>query len=180
MGVDKLFEMILSLPIKERTQLLRRIRENSDLWYELQNLPAELDYPTDMHYLLIFDGGSKGNPGEGYGSYALIRCDTGQQKIERINFPGKITNNQAEYLTLIHALHALLDKIRQSQKDPRDYRIEIRGDSQLVVNQICHRWKANDTRMQSLRDQALAALEQFGDYRILHHPREHSVAVLGH
>lgn len=137
-------------------------------------------YPQDVHYLLIFDGGSKGNPGRGYGSYVLIRCDTGQQKLRRLDFGDDVTNNEAEYRTLIEALQALVDTIRAHGKDPKRYRLEVRGDSQLVINQLTGAWKARDPRMRALRDEALNLLQQFGAYRVVHQDRSRSVEVLGH
>ncbi len=136
--------------------------------------------PEDVHYLLVFDGGSKGNPGQGYGSYVLVRCDTGQQKLRRLQFGEKVTNNEAEYRTLIEGLRALLGIIREHGKDPRRYRLEVRGDSLLVVNQLTGAWKARDPRMRALRDEALALLRQFGAFRVRHHEREASVELFGH
>ncbi|MDQ7030491.1 MAG: ribonuclease HI family protein [Ardenticatenia bacterium] len=140
----------------------------------------DLDLPHDVHYLLIFDGGSKGNPGRGYGSYVLVRCDTGQQKLRRLEFGENITNNEAEYCALIAGLRALLGIIRAHGKDPRRYRLEVRGDSLLVVNQVAGTWKATDPRMRTLRDEAVNLLRQFGAYQIRHHGRETSVKLLGH
>lgn len=138
------------------------------------------EWPQDVHYVLIFDGGSKGNPGKGYGSYMLVRTDTGQRKTQRLEFPGELTNNEAEYKTLIEAVRTLLEKIRAHGKDPAAYRLEVRGDSALVINQVSGRWKARDDRMAALRDEALALLNQFGGWRIKHHERDNSVKWLGH
>ncbi len=139
-----------------------------------------IERPKDVHYLIIFDGGSKGNPGRGYGSYALVRCDTGEQKIRRLELGDNVTNNEAEYRTLIEALRALIGIIRAHGKDPRRYRVEVRGDSQLVVNQLTGAWKARDKRMRVLRDEALSLLQQFGEYRVVHQDRRETVRVLGH
>ncbi len=141
---------------------------------------TQAPWPQDVHYVLIFDGGSKGNPGKGYGSYMLVRTDTGQRKIEHFDLEGLLTNNEAEYKTLIHAVRTLLEKIRDHGKDPANYRIEVRGDSALVVNQLSGKWKARKPHMAALRDEALALLDQFGSWRISHHDRSNSVKWLGH
>ncbi len=50
--------------------------------------------------MLVFDGGSLGNPGKGYGSFHLADRD-GYETIERLEFGNNVTNNQAEYRTMI-------------------------------------------------------------------------------
>ena len=55
------------------------------------------------HYILTFDGGSKGNPGLGYGSYELRTCDD-RARMERREYGDNVTNNEAEYRTLIEGL----------------------------------------------------------------------------
>lgn len=184
MNVDELIETIAALPAPERETLFARLREHPELGPELRgeevSAPSSEAFPDDVHYSIVFDGGSKGNPGQGYGSYALTRCDTGERRIVRCEFPGLVTNNEAEYMTLIEALRTLTEKIREHGKAPGDYKLEVRGDSQLVVNQINDQWKARDDRMRSLRDDARELLDQFGYWRLVHHGREHSVEVLGH
>ena len=46
-------------------------------------------------YTIVFDGGSKGNPGGGYGSYE-IGSRTGASKQKRLEVGDAITNNEAE------------------------------------------------------------------------------------
>ena len=61
---------------------------------------------NDADYTIIFDGGSRGNPGEGYGSYELRT--RAERQIERLTFGDHVTNNEAEYRTLIAALRDVL------------------------------------------------------------------------
>ncbi|RIK54761.1 MAG: hypothetical protein DCC57_06315 [Chloroflexi bacterium] len=128
---------------------------------------------------VIFDGGSRGNPGQGYGSYAL-RWPGQPQQLVQLRFGDRVTNNEAEYDTLIAALEAILKKLHDSGASPASARVEIRGDSLLVVNQVLGTWDVKDPRMQVRRDRARALLEQFGHWQITHHGREHSVRTLGH
>lgn len=179
MDADTLFQQLQSLPAAQRQQFFARLRARSDYWKELHSQPQQSS-GNGFHYQLVFDGGSLGNPGKGYGSYALTRCDTGQQRLERLDFPGQMTNNEAEYLTLVRALEALVEKISSCGKDPKRFRIEIRGDSKLVVNQVNRVWKTRQPRMKELCEQAQALLAQLGGYRLIHHGREHSVEILGH
>jgi ribonuclease HI len=129
--------------------------------------------------VLIFDGGSKGNPGLGYGSYALQWPGQPQQLVQ-LQFGDGMTNNEAEYDTLIAALEALLKRLRAGGVDPQTARLDVRGDSQLVVNQVAGGWKCNEERLRSRRDRAQGLLREFGDWRLTHHARENSVRVLGH
>src|SRR3954470_12820858 len=91
---------------------------------------------TMADYTIIFDGGSKGNPGQGYGSYQITRASDGKARLRRLDYPGdSTTNNEAEYLTLINALEELTAGIQKAGHDPRAFSVEIQGDSQLVLKQ---------------------------------------------
>jgi ribonuclease HI len=128
---------------------------------------------------IIFDGGSKGNPGIGYGSYAL-RWPGQAQQIVQLQFGDGVTNNEAEYDTLAAALEAVLKRLREFKADPMTARVEIRGDSQLVINQVSGEWKCTDDRMRQRRDRVRTLLREFGFWEILYHPRENNVRILGH
>lgn len=193
MTPEELVEEILSLSRAEQARLFNLLRERPALRRYLgaepepatsakpapaPPAPRALDSSCD--YLLIFDGGSKGNPGKGYGSYALYRTDTGRGRVERLEFPGLMTNNEAEYQTLITALETLLGKIREHGRDPQAFSIEVRGDSQLVILQVLGKWRAKDERMAVYRDRVRALLARFGRYELKHQLRDKSVDVLGH
>jgi ribonuclease HI len=131
-------------------------------------------------YLLVFDGGSRGNPGRGYGSYALIRVQDGAQRLERREFGDGYTNNEAEYDILIAGLQDLISRIEEAGRQPEEFQLEVRGDSALVINQVQGRWKATEPRMIERRDRCRPLLGRFGAVRLKAHPREESVRVLGH
>jgi ribonuclease HI len=146
-------------------------------------VPAEVDAAApipdsagaQLPITLVFDGGSIGNPGRGYGSYRLtVRGKAEAPK--RLEFGDQHTNNEAEYDTLLAALEAILRRA----KDPRRVRLAIRGDSQLVINQINGVWKAKDARMKERLERARALLEQFGGWTATWHERGKSVRALGH
>ena len=128
---------------------------------------------------IVFDGGSRGNPGQGYGSYAL-RWPGEQQQVVRLRFGDQCTNNEAEYDTLLTALEAILKRLRNGGADPKTARLDIRGDSLLVVNQIQGRWQCKEARLQNRCQKARTLLQQFGEWRLNHHDRANSVEVLGH
>ncbi len=124
---------------------------------------------------LVFDGGSIGNPGQGYGSYQLtVRGKTEPPK--RLNFGEDYTNNEAEYDTLIAALEAIVRRA----KDPKRVQLDIKGDSQLVIKQITGAWKIREPRMQERVRRVHALLSQLGGWRATWHERSKSVDALGH
>ena len=120
---------------------------------------------------IIFDGGSKGNPGIGYGSYAL-RWPGQAQQIVQLQFGDGVTNNEAEYDTLAAALEAVVKRLRELKADAMTARVEIRGDSQLVINQVLGEWKCTEERMRQRRDRVRSLLREFGSWEILYHPRK--------
>jgi ribonuclease HI len=155
-------------------------------------VPADSQEPPDPHAMpplpgqapeqpisIIFDGGSKGNPGVGYGSYAL-RWPGQPQQIVQLQFGDGVTNNEAEYDTLIAALESVVKRLAENRADPTTARVEIRGDSQLVINQVLGEWKCSDERMRRRRDRVRSLLREFGSWELAYHARANSVRVLGH
>jgi ribonuclease HI len=124
---------------------------------------------------LIFDGGSIGNPGDGYGSYQLT-VEGKAEEPQRLRFGPNYTNNEAEYDTLIAALEA----IALRAKDTHAIHLDIRGDSQLVIKQITGQWKIKEPRMQQRAHRVRDLLKQFGSWRATWHGRSNSVDALGH
>lgn len=134
---------------------------------------------TGKKYVLIFDGGSRGNPGPAYGSYVIQESGKRSGRPARLQF-GRATNNEAEYMTLLAGLEALIGSLEAQGEEPRRVSLEIRGDSQLVVQQLRGVWKAKNPRMRALRDQIRELLDRFGEVHIVHHDRSNSVQALGH
>ena len=131
-------------------------------------------------YTIIFDGGSRGNPGQGYGSYALRRNEDGKLRRSRLRFGDQVTSNQAEYQALIAALEDLIDTIKKARRSPRGFSVDIRGDSRLVMRQLDGSWKTKSLKLMPLRDRAEELLAQMGSVELTWHPREESVRILGH
>lgn len=188
--VQQIASTIARLKPEEKDRLFRLLAER-------QALPAGVRFPPAPvpssearsskgakkqapDYLLIFDGGSKGNPGWGYGSYLIRRVQDGAERLQRIEFGDGYTNNEAEYDTLIAALRDLIQRIEAAHRSPGEFSIEIRGDSELVIKQLLGQWKAREPRMRDRRDQGLHLLRQFGAFTLISHPRQESVDVLGH
>jgi ribonuclease HI len=177
--VQNLLETIAALPEDERQELLSRLREIYGLPAPARQMGLGLaagDWSGPADFLIVFDGGSRGNPGAGYGSYAVFDGSRPGQ-VRRLEFPDPMTNNEAEYHTLIAALAALAGRLGRRAPETS---LEVRGDSQLVIQQVLGNWKAKDERMRDLRDKARAGLGRFGKWRLVGQPREDSVRVLGH
>jgi len=138
----------------------------------------DLEGPAD--YTLIFDGGSQGNPGPGYGSYALVREHDGKRSLVRLDFGRSMTNNEAEYEALMAGLQGLIERIEAAGRSPGDFTVEVRGDSALVVHQVEGTWKTKDDRMQLLCHRVRELLARFKAHRLVLQGREETVLVLGH
>ncbi len=127
-------------------------------------------------YEIVFDGGSLGNPGKGYGSF-VIRFGDVEIARERVEFEGRVTNNQAEYRTLIHALARLKADLGT---DAASATVRIGGDSQLVINQVNGTWKVKNADLAPLRQQVVEGLRAFRQTTLAWHRRDRSVRELGH
>lgn len=128
---------------------------------------------------IVFDGGSRGNPGEGYGSFAMDWPGI-PREIVQLKFGDRVTNNEAEYDTLIAALEAIRDRLFEQQIDPKTTSLSIWGDSLLVCNQVKGEWKCKEPRLQVRLNKALELLGKFGKPELNHQPREKSEEILGH
>lgn len=138
----------------------------------------EMEGPPD--YVLVFDGGSQGNPGPGYGSYALIRVRDKRKRLRRLDFGKDMTNNEAEYEALVAGLEDIIETITAAGRDVGQFSIEVRGDSRLVINQVKGTWKARDARMRARRNRVWELLNRFAAYALETQPREEIVQLLGH
>ncbi len=179
MSLQEILEAIAALSEAERRDLFARLRE---IYADSPTVPrpktaAQSDWEGQVDYLIVFDGGSRGNPGAGYGSYAIFDA-TGAGHTMRLAFEEQaLTNNEAEYHTLLAALRDL--HARLGRRSSSKY-IKILGDSQLVIRQVSGEWEAKDSRMRALRDEARAELARFKGHRLGHQPREETLKVLGH
>lgn len=135
---------------------------------------------SEHAYTIIFDGGSRGNPGPGYGSYALYASR--KRIVMRLeqDFSSQMTNNEAEYQALAAGMEHLLRILAGSKADPAQCDVQVRGDSLLVILQLSGRWKARDARMQARRDGILALARSFKSVTYTHQARSRSYALFGH
>lgn len=177
MTPQQILEAIAALAQADRAALLARLREIYGSAPPLRQLalPQE-EWTGPADYTLIFDGGSQGNPGPAYGSYALIEGGS-PARVTRLSFDEPLTNNEAEYHTLLSALRGLRARLGARAAEAG---LEVRGDSQLVIEQVAGRWKAKEARLRELRDDVRRELAGFGRHRLIRQARADSVKVLGH
>jgi ribonuclease HI len=130
--------------------------------------------PAD--YGIVFDGGSLGNPGRGYGSFRLRVGDGPWLEPVRLEFGSWVTNNEAEYRALIAGLRRLLEVC----DEPGAASVHVLSDSQLVVNQMKGTWKVKAANLRPLRDAARQLAGRFAGVSYAWHSRDHSLELLGH
>ncbi len=101
---------------------------------------------TPRRVVVEADGGSRGNPGPaGYG--AVVRdADTGEVLAERAAGIGRATNNVAEYRGLIAGLQAAQELAATD--------VEVRMDSNLVVQQMSGHWRVRHPDLAPLHARA--------------------------
>lgn len=98
---------------------------------------------TPSSALLEVDGGSRGNPGPAAYGVVLRDADTGAVVAEDAATIGEATNNVAEYSGLVAGL-------RLARELAPGASLEVRLDSQLVVEQMSGRWKVKHAAMRAL------------------------------
>jgi ribonuclease HI len=94
----------------------------------------------------------------------VVQDGDGEVLEERSAAIGTATNNVAEY-------KALLLGIERAAAIGAD-RLELVGDSELVVRQVKGEYKVKDATLQGLHAQVLTALEGFDQWSIRHVRRE--------
>jgi len=117
-------------------------------------------------YVLEFDGGSRGNPGEaGCGFLLYSISDDGDRTTiaDGCEYLREQTNNTAEYMGLCLGLEAAeLYKIK---------RLDVKGDSALVINQMNEVWKINKPTIRVLYEKVKRLEKHFEHISYNHIPR---------
>ena len=73
-----------------------------------------------------------------------------------------VTDNEAEYQTLIAALTDLGGRIRQARESPSMYSLLLHTDSQLMVGQLTQGWQIKAASLHPLVDEAKSLTEALG------------------
>ena len=130
-------------------------------------------------FVIIFDGGSRGNPGDAYGSFLIRGKGIAFDHPVRMRF-GFRTNNEAEYLSLLSGLETLLSNLRSANMSPSVVGLCLQGDSKLVIHQVSGEWKTKNEGLKPLNRSARELLSRFSEIKFEHKPRSEIFRILGH
>ena len=123
----------------------------------LKNQEARV-YP-ESKFIMNFDGCSKGNPGLA-GVGAVIYCLDDEIWSGSLFLGKNATNNQSEYTGLIFGLQQAIDmKIKT---------LMVKGDSQLVINQMTGKYKCNSENIIELYKKAKELEKEFEKIYFVH------------
>lgn len=128
-----------------------------------------------MKLTMIFDGGARPtNPGNGYGSFQIA---DEQSVIETVRkeYGSPVTNNQAEWLTLLAGLERVIEKYGTS-----GFELCVSGDSAIAVYGAAKKWKVRHPGLRPIAERVWALAAQLDSVSFQWHPRSQSVASLGH
>jgi ribonuclease HI len=120
-----------------------------------------------MEIKIHTDGGSIGNPGPSAIGVVIRYADKKKTYAEDI---GEGTNNQAEYKALIFALKKL--KALVGSKNAKTAVVKCYSDSQLMVNQLNHKFKLNDSKIIPLFAKIWNSMMEYGRVEFNYVPRE--------
>lgn len=142
--------------------------------------PIETNTELNTIIWLAFDGASRGNPGpSGCGAHASIRHNNGKT-IPFMTMKKSIpptTNNMAEWKAFVYGLEQVCETLEKTEIHPSKVDIRIKGDSRLVVEQTCRRWKIKDNKFVDLFQQAHFLLGQFGKWSMTHVYRQQNATA---
>ena len=114
-------------------------------------------------FLIYTDGGSRGNPGP-----SAIGAVVGEKEYgESI---GNTTNNVAEYSAVIFALKKAKQLLGNTKAGNTE--VELRTDSQLLVNQLNGEFKIKDKGLQPLFIEIWNLKQDFKSVKFVHVMRE--------
>lgn len=115
------------------------------------------------------DGGSRGNPGKAAIGVAIYNASGAMIKKYGQYLGDPFTNNEAEYHAVISGLKTLLAMPEFASKE---IVLEVRSDSQLLVNQVSGTFKIKQEHIRAFVVTIHKLIEQFGAVKFISIPRE--------
>lgn len=116
---------------------------------------------------MFTDGACRGNPGLAGIGVAIM--DDKEVVDQLQHFVGILTNNQAEYMALIHGLLWFRQNL---QKHPGFEGLDIFCDSRMLVMQILEQHRVKNEKLAPLYRVVREALKELPGWTITHIPRE--------
>lgn len=98
------------------------------------------------HIIIYTDGGSRGNPGKA--AIGVVFCNEKGEEIKKYGeyLGDGLTNNEAEYQAVIFALKKFKSVFGKTIAKTSE--VEIRSDSELLVNQMQGKYKIENEKIQ--------------------------------
>jgi ribonuclease HI len=130
----------------------------------MEEHPRSAEQITEKSWWTLYVDGAANSRGSGLG---IVLMSPGGEMVEqavRLGFGA--SNNEAEYEALLHGLRA-------AKRLGASF-LNIRCDSQLIVNQLTGEYMAKDERMMAYRDLAKGLLKTFFEFNIERVGREHN------
>src|SRR5687767_861793 len=118
-----------------------------------------------MRFRASIDGAARGNPGPA-GAGVYVEAERDRPVLEFYEPLGKTTNNVAEYRALLLAL----ERAEETGADE----VEIRSDSNLLVEQMRGNFKMRAEHLKPLLSEAVLRAKRFRSFTITHIPRENN------
>jgi len=117
-----------------------------------------------MECLIHIDGGARGNPGPAAAGVSITTPDGSEPIFEAGFWLGEMTNNEAEYQGLLHALSAAG---KRGMTRPT-----VKSDSELMVRQISGQYRVKAENLKPLFQEAKKRLGQFEACEVVHVKRD--------
>ena len=138
---------------------------------------------TQLHFIVICDGGSRGNgreDSEGYGSFLIHQPNTNNGIRQQLHFGKGVTNNEAEYKSLIAALHHIHKAFSAAATDLKVLKITVRMDSALILGQMRGEMKVRAKNLKQYYSTAKGLELTFGEVIYEHITGLEMKEILGH
>ena len=127
-----------------------------------------IKFNNTPYYILMFDGGSRGNPGPSGCGYVIY--DQNNKIIhEDSRYLGVQTNNYAEYMGLVEGVKKAIELNIQH--------LIIKGDSLLVIKQLNGSYNVNSENLKPLYKNAYSLIKQIKKVEYIHIKREMNVVA---
>jgi ribonuclease HI len=119
--------------------------------------------PSVKRLVVNVDGGARGNPGPA--AVAAVASDgEGEILAERSELIGEATNNVAEYRALLLGI--------ELARELGAERVELVGDSELIVRQVRGEYKVKEAGLKPLHAEVGEALSGLKEWSIRNVPRK--------
>uniref|UniRef100_A0A2N9FQ06 Uncharacterized protein n=1 Tax=Fagus sylvatica TaxID=28930 RepID=A0A2N9FQ06_FAGSY len=130
----------------------------------IEEHPRSAEQVKGKNWWTLYVDGAANSRGSGLG--IVLISSEGEMLEQAVRLGFRASNNEAEYEALLHGLRAA--------KRLGARFLNIRFDSQLIVNQLTGEYMAKDERMMAYRDLAKDLLKSFDEVNIERVGREHN------